>query len=157
MTGTFSPYCNSEHILARSDADAPRPGRRCGPRTRDASFRSTARHEFCHGEPDATGLSRMPITGPYTLPINPAEIRQSQRGRERASSRRKGSGLEIYRYKGHFVLSRVGHAHNVSKEAAKRREFITPLGGDDPRAIAVRARSMSPVSRHRYDFHGTSA
>src|SRR5499427_6282283 len=40
-------------------------------------------------------------TGPYTLPnvspaINPAGIRQSQRGRERASSRRKGSGLEIY-------------------------------------------------------------
>jgi len=39
--------------------------------------------------------------GPWTLPkvrptINPAAIRQSQRGRERASSRRKGSGLEIY-------------------------------------------------------------
>jgi len=39
--------------------------------------------------------------GPYTLPkvsptINPAATRQSQRGRERASSRRKGSGLEIY-------------------------------------------------------------
>jgi hypothetical protein len=40
-------------------------------------------------------------TGPYTLPnvrpaINPAGIRQSQRGREPASSRRKGSGLKIY-------------------------------------------------------------
>jgi hypothetical protein len=40
-------------------------------------------------------------TGPYTLPkvspaINPAGIRQSQRGREPAPSRRKGSGLEIY-------------------------------------------------------------
>src|SRR3989454_297361 len=39
--------------------------------------------------------------GPYTLPkvspaINPAATRQSQRGRERASSRRKGSRLEIY-------------------------------------------------------------
>jgi hypothetical protein len=39
--------------------------------------------------------------GPYTLPkvspaINPAAIRQSQRGREPASSRRKGSGLAIY-------------------------------------------------------------
>src|SRR6516165_4886854 len=39
--------------------------------------------------------------GPYTLPkvsptINPAATRQSQRGREPASSRRKGSGLEIY-------------------------------------------------------------
>jgi hypothetical protein len=40
-------------------------------------------------------------TGPYTLPkvrptINPAATRQSQRGREPASSRRKGSRLEIY-------------------------------------------------------------
>src|SRR5262249_3070917 len=43
MTGAFSPYCNSEHTLARSDADAPRPARRCGPRTRDGSFRSNAR------------------------------------------------------------------------------------------------------------------
>jgi len=39
--------------------------------------------------------------GPYTLPkvspaINPAATRQSQRGREPASSRRKGSRLEIY-------------------------------------------------------------
>jgi hypothetical protein len=39
--------------------------------------------------------------GPYTLPrvnptINPAATRQSQRGREPASSRRKGSGLAIY-------------------------------------------------------------
>jgi hypothetical protein len=39
--------------------------------------------------------------GPYTLPkvsptINPAATRQSQRGREPASSRRKGSGLKIY-------------------------------------------------------------
>jgi hypothetical protein len=42
-----------------------------------------------------------PDTGSYTLPkvspaINPAAIRQSQRGRAPASSRRKGSGLEIY-------------------------------------------------------------
>src|SRR5256886_15172307 len=42
-----------------------------------------------------------PDTGSYTLPkvspaINPAAIRQSQRVREPASSRRKGSGLEIY-------------------------------------------------------------
>jgi hypothetical protein len=40
-------------------------------------------------------------SGPYTLPkvspgINPAATRQSQLGREPASSRRKGSGLEIY-------------------------------------------------------------
>jgi hypothetical protein len=40
-------------------------------------------------------------SGPYTLPkvsptINPAATRQSQRGREPASSRRKGSGLAIY-------------------------------------------------------------
>src|SRR5438105_4307351 len=40
-------------------------------------------------------------SGPYTLPkvspaINPAATRQSQRGREPASSRRKGSGLKIY-------------------------------------------------------------
>src|SRR6266536_518869 len=40
-------------------------------------------------------------TGPYTLPkvspaINTAATRQSQRGREPASSRRKGSRLEIY-------------------------------------------------------------
>jgi hypothetical protein len=39
--------------------------------------------------------------GPYTLPkvspaINPAATRQSQRGREPASSRRKGWRLEIY-------------------------------------------------------------
>jgi hypothetical protein len=39
--------------------------------------------------------------GPYTLPrvspgTNPDGIRQSQRGRAPASSRRKGSGLEIY-------------------------------------------------------------
>jgi hypothetical protein len=42
-----------------------------------------------------------PDTGSYTLPkmspaINPAAIRQSQRGHEPASSRRKGSGLAIY-------------------------------------------------------------
>jgi hypothetical protein len=40
-------------------------------------------------------------SGPYTLPkvspaINPTATRQSQRGREPASSRRKGSGLAIY-------------------------------------------------------------
>jgi hypothetical protein len=40
-------------------------------------------------------------SGPYTLPkvspaINPAATRQSQRGREPASSRRKGSGRAIY-------------------------------------------------------------
>src|SRR5260221_584072 len=40
-------------------------------------------------------------SGPYTLPqvspaINPATTRQSQRGLEPASSRRKGSGLKIY-------------------------------------------------------------
>jgi hypothetical protein len=40
-------------------------------------------------------------TGPYTLPkvspaINPAATRQSQRGREPASSRGKGSRLKIY-------------------------------------------------------------
>src|SRR5262249_32850725 len=43
MTDAFSQYCNSEHTLAGSDANAPRPARRCGPRTRDGSFRSTAR------------------------------------------------------------------------------------------------------------------
>jgi hypothetical protein len=43
MTGAFSQYCNSEHTLAGSGADAPRPARRCGPRTRDGSFQSTAR------------------------------------------------------------------------------------------------------------------
>ena len=43
MTGEFSLYCNSGHTLAGSDADASRPARRCGPRTRDGSFRSTAR------------------------------------------------------------------------------------------------------------------
>ena len=36
MTGAFSQYCNSEHTLAGSGADAPRPARRCGPRTRHA-------------------------------------------------------------------------------------------------------------------------
>src|SRR5260370_10599030 len=43
MTGAFSPYCNSEHTLAASNADASRRARRCGPRTHDGSFRSTAR------------------------------------------------------------------------------------------------------------------
>ena len=43
MTGAFAPYCNNERTLAGSAADAPRPARRCGPRTRGVSFQSTAR------------------------------------------------------------------------------------------------------------------
>src|SRR5258707_14775029 len=43
MIGAFSTYCNSKHTVAGSDADASRPARRCGPRTRDGLFRSTAR------------------------------------------------------------------------------------------------------------------
>src|SRR5262245_17711064 len=43
MTGAFAPYCSNERTLAGSAADAPRPARRCGPRTRGESFQSTAR------------------------------------------------------------------------------------------------------------------
>src|SRR5262249_36626452 len=50
--------------------------------------------------------------GPYTRPnvspaINPASIRQSQPGRERASSRRKGSGLEIHQNPSQNRLKRI--------------------------------------------------
>src|SRR5262245_10894912 len=43
MTCAFAPYCNNERTLSGYDADAPRPARRCGPRTRDGSCQSTAR------------------------------------------------------------------------------------------------------------------
>jgi hypothetical protein len=43
-TGAFSQYCNNDHSPSGYDADdAPRPARRCGPRTRDGSFQSTSR------------------------------------------------------------------------------------------------------------------
>src|SRR5262249_2269355 len=40
MTGVFAQYWRT---LAGSDADASRPAPRCGPRTHDGAFRSTAR------------------------------------------------------------------------------------------------------------------
>src|SRR5262249_37729418 len=43
MIGAFAPYCNSERTLSGHDADARRTERRYGPRTRAASFHSTAR------------------------------------------------------------------------------------------------------------------
>jgi heme-degrading monooxygenase HmoA len=47
----FSQYCNGEHTPAGSGADAPRPARRCGPRTRDGSTHETGDQDVYRHEP----------------------------------------------------------------------------------------------------------
>jgi len=52
---------NIWHRILRLGANASRPVRRYGPRTRAGLIRSTFRQRrFCQGEPGAMGLSRMP-------------------------------------------------------------------------------------------------